>query len=48
MKQIEAGLPPLNSDETKVQWQMPEVVKLRAGAAEGGDNITIDGASSQS
>lgn len=43
MKRIEAGSTLLNKDSVKAVWQQPQVVRLHAGAAEGGDSFAGDG-----
>ena len=43
MKRIEAGSTLLESNSEKAVWQQPQVVRLHAGAAEGGDSFAGDG-----
>lgn len=43
MKVIEAETATLNSDDPKAQWRKPQVTRLVAQGAEGGDNFSGEG-----
>jgi hypothetical protein len=43
VKPIEADAATLSSDDARAQWQKPEVARLVAAGAEGGDNFSGEG-----